>query len=261
MKIIRIVLAAGALVASAAWAGAAAAAEGLFYVGLIGSVEAQDGRYHKETYRKGATHGHSEHDDADKSVYGWGAVLGYRWPLSADGRVHLSGELEGMYHSGELHGQLAGICAGGHAPPCTRSGDSWPDEWWLEKDFSWGATLKLGMKASVLHADDSLYVLAGFRRVHTDFRIRFSGCPVSGQPCPQGAYITNESLAYERDFDAWTAGAGWETRLAEDVGLQLEVRYADYERESWVSIPPEVVVPAALTGRDAGLSLRLLRYF
>ncbi len=259
MTIIRFAFAISLLGGTASWGDGALAAEGRFYAGLTGSAEAQDGRYHKETYRKGATQGHSEHDDADESVYGWGAVLGYRWPLSADGRVHLSGELEGMYHSGELHGQLAGICAG-HPPPCTRSSDSWPDEWWLEKDFSWGATLKFGVKASVLHADDSLYVLAGFRRVHTDFRIQFSGCPTTAG-CPPGTYITNESIAYERDFDAWTAGAGWETRLAEDVGLQLEVRYTDYERESWVSVPPEVVVPAALTGRDIGLSLRVLRYF
>ncbi len=239
-----------------------AEASGRFYAGLVGSAEQQDARYGKSVANRTTGIVNSAYDDADREIYGLGIVGGYQWPLSVDGRIHLSGEIEVLRHSGRIRGQYPGACK--HDGSCTRFGDAWPESWVLEKNSSWGATLRLGMRPEFAGPDVGFYVLAGFRHMRTDFSITYSGCFAAvapGQDCPSGSMATNETLAYDRNFDAWTAGLGAERRLDDAFALQAEARYTDYEREAWVSRHEVVTVPAALSGREIGLSLRLIRYF
>lgn len=249
---------------SATWSSNTSAAEGQFYLGFAAIVEDQDIRYRKSTYRKAnfargiGDHGHG---DSDKNVHGLGAVMGYRWPLSRDGDVYLSGEIEGAYHSGKIRGDFEGSCR--HEGPCTRYADAWPETWSLEKNYGWGATLRLGASPEFMGSDGSFYVLAGIRRVKTDFSITYGGCNVDIHPCPEDKLSINVTSKYDRTLDAWVAGAGMEKSLSEFLALQVEVRYSDYDRKKWVSLPDNgnIIVPASLSGREKGLSLRLIRYF
>lgn len=239
-----------------------AEASGRFYVGLVGSAEQQDARYSKSVANNATGAVNTAHDDADREIYGLGIVGGYQWPLSADGGIYLSGEVEVLRHSGRIRGQYPGACK--HDGPCTRFGDAWPESWDLEKNSSWGATLKLGLRPEFAGPDVSVYVLAGFRHMRTDFSVTYSGCFVAvspGQECPSGSMAINETLASDRNFDAWTVGLGAEKQLDGSLALQVEARYTDYEEEAWVDRHEAVTVPIALSGREIGLSLRLLRYF
>lgn len=239
-----------------------AEASGRFYMGLVGSAERQDVRYSKSISNSATGTVNAAHGDADREIYGLGIVGGYQWPLSADGDIYLSGEVEVLRHSGRIRGQYPGACK--HDGPCTRFGDAWPESWNLEKNSSWGATLKLGLRPEFAGPDASVYLLAGFRHMRTDFSVTYSGCFVAvspGQDCPSGSMATNETSASDQNFDAWTVGLGAEKQLDEAVALQAEMRYTDYEKEAWTNRHGDVTVPIALSGREIGLSLRLVRYF
>ena len=249
---------------SATWSSNTSAAEGRFYLGFAAIIEDQDIRYRKSTYRKANFArgiGDSSHGDGDKNASGLGVVIGYRWPLSESGNFYLSGEVEGSYHTGKIRGDFEGSCR--HGGDCTRYADAWPETWTLEKDYVWGATLRLGASPEFMGPGGSLYVLAGVRRARTDFSITYSGCIADVHPCPQGQFLTNITEKYDRTLDAWTAGVGMERSLGEFMALQVEARYTDYDRKKWVSLPDNgnVIVPASLAGREKGLLLRLIRYF
>ena len=268
MKLLRIAIAAGLLAGAAL---PAPAAEGRFYAGLSGAAMAFDGRYGKGTYQVDAdgarVSGFRSHDDADDTLYGLGAMLGYRWELTGDG-VWLSAEFEWLSHSGELRGRNPAAC--GHAPPCDWSLDHWADDWTLEPDSSRGLTLRLGFRAGFLAPDASLYLLAGVRRIQAERVLVYSGCvttPWSAgaacAPLPDGApgYLSDVRSSRGVDFDAWTLGAGAELPLGEDYALQAEARYSGYDRERRLSTFPGGAVPSAHSGRELGLALRALRYF
>ena len=270
MKFLRLTIAAG-LLAGAALPVSAPAAEGRFYAGLSGTAMAFDGRYGKGTYPVDASGargaGFRSHDDADDTLFGLGAMLGYRWELTGDG-VWLSAELEWLSHSGELSGRNPAAC--GHAPPCDWSLDHWADHWMLEPDSSRGLTLRLGFRAGFLAPDASLYLLAGVRRIQTDRVLVYSGCEttkwIAGAACAphsdgSDGYVRNVRSSSGRDFDAWTLGAGAELPLGADYALQAEARYSGYGRERWLAEFPGGAVPSAHSGRELGLALRALRYF
>ena len=270
MKPLRIAAAAGLLAAAAAPA-AAPAAEGRFYAGLSGAAMAFDGRYDKGTYRVDAggarVSGFRSHDDADDTLRGLGAMLGYRWELTGDG-VWLAADLEWLSHSGELSGRNPAAC--GHAPPCDWSLDHWADHWTLEPDSSRALTLRLGFRAGFLGPDASLYALAGVRRIQADRVLVYSGCVTTewseGAVCAPGrggipGYVRDVRESTGRSFDAWTLGAGAELPLGADYALQAEARYTDYDAERWLAEFPGGAVPSTHSGREFGLALRVLRYF
>ena len=247
------------------------AAERGFYAGLAGAAAALDGRYAKGTYQVDAAgarvSGFRSHDDADATLRGLGAVLGYRWELPGAG-AWLSAEFEWLAHSGELRGRNPAAC--GHAPPCDWSLDHWADDWTLEPDSSRGLTLRLGFRAGFLGPGASLYALAGVRRIRADRVLVYSGCTTTEwsedavcAPRRNGApgYVRDVRSSLGVDFDAWTLGAGAEWPLGGAYALQAEARYADYGRERRLSTFPGGAVPSALSGREFGLALRALRYF
>ena len=263
--------AAAGLLAAAASPAAAPAADGRFYAGLSGAAMAFDGRYDKGTYRVGAdgarVSGFRSHDDADDTLRGLGAMLGYRWELTGDG-VWLAADLEWLSHSGELSGRNPAAC--GHAPPCDWSLDHWADAWTLEPDASRALTLRLGFRADFLAPGASLYALAGVRRIQADRVLVYSGCVTTewsqGADCadqPNGApgYVRDVRDSSGRSFDAWTLGAGAELPLGADYALQAEARYSDYDTERWLAEFPGGAVPSSHSGREFGLALRVLRYF
>ena len=268
MKFLR--LAAACLLAGAS--ASAPGAESGFYVGLSGAAMAFDGRYDKGTYRVDAsgarTAGFRTHDDADDTLYGLGAMLGYRWELSGDG-IWLSTEVEWLSHSGELRGRNPAAC--GHAPPCDWSLDHWADHWMIEPDTSRALTLRLGFRAPFLAPDASLYLLAGVRRIQAERVLVYSGCTTtlwspgvaSCAPAANGSpgYVRDVRESRGMDFDAWTLGAGAELPLGDATALQAEARYADYGREHVVARFPGGEVPSAHSGREFGFALRVLRYF
>ena len=265
MKFFR--LAAACLLAGAS---APAAASG-FYAGLSGAAMTFDGRYDKGTYRVDASGargaGFRTHDDADDTLYGLGAMLGYRWELT-DGGTWLSAEAEWLSHSGELRGRNPPACD--HAPPCDWSLDHWGDHWMIEPDTSRALTLRLGFRADFLAPDASLYLLAGIRRIQAERVLVYSGCTTTewseGASCAPAAnggpgYVRDVREPRGMDFDAWTLGAGAELPLGGAYALQAEARYADYGREHIVARFPGGEVPSAYSGREFGLALRALRYF
>ncbi len=242
-----------------------------FYLGLVATAEEPDVRYQKSVVIKASGAGNHDSGSADDKVYGLGAVIGYRWPLSDDGNVYLSGEVEGTYHTGEIRGKLEGACA--HGGACTRYTDVFPQRWKLEKEYGWGATLKLGFRPEFLGTGASLYALAGIRYIETDFQTTFSGCigvPSAGSDpasCPAQEYLVDNTSRFDRDFDAWMAGVGMEKSLDESFALQVEARYTDYDRDNWDidtaedKVTEGTIIPEALSGKEIGLSLRLVRYF
>lgn len=233
-------------------AGVPAHAEsGRFYAGLAASAESMDIRYAKSVYESAAPQdiaGDAAADDED--ISGFGALVGYRWPLG--GGLFLSAEVDYVLHGGTLRARLPGTGQ--------NQGQVWPEDWSLKKDYSYGLTARLG--GSPRGSDLSLYALAGIRSIRAEFTIVQTGCPRAVSPCPPGMLAVSTFL-HDRDFTAWMIGAGLEKPLGEDFALQLEARYADYNRKSWTRLfnAGEVVIPLALSGRETGVSLRLLRYF
>ena len=240
------------LAAALPLAGAPAQAEeGRFYAGLAASAESMDIRYSKSVYESAAPRDIASDAAADdEDVSGFGALAGYRWPLG--GGLFLSGEADYVAHGGTLRARLPGTGQ--------NQGQVWPEDWSLKKDYSYGLTLRLG--GSPGGSDLSLYALAGLRSIRAEFTIVQTGCPAAVAPCPPGPLAVS-TFRHDRDFTAWTIGAGVEKPLGEDFALQLEARYADYDRKSWTRLfnQGEVVIPLALSGRETGVALRLLRYF
>ena len=224
---------------------------GRFYAGLAAGADSMDIRYRKSVYASAAPQdiaGDAAADD--ETVRGFGALAGYRLPLG--GGLFLSGEIDAAWHDGTLRAKLAGTGR--------NLGQVWPEDWSLKKDYSYGLTARLG--GSPDGSDLSLYALAGVRSIRAKFTIVQTGCPPAVAPCPPGPLAVS-TFRHDRDFTAWTFGAGIEKPLGGSCALQLEARYADYDRKSWTRLfnQGEVVIPLVLSGRETGLSLRLLRYF
>lgn len=252
-------------------AGTALAEDGRWYVGVSGTAEFLDASYDKITDNTDPRNmagptvkGNIFHDSdsSEETGYGFGLLGGYRLPLNDRG-LYLIGEIDVTFHGGEVEGQLLGSPRGQDVR--NNYGQSWPENWFFEKDKSYGLTLKLGGSPALLTSwagdDASLYALAGVRHVETEFKIAYAGCGrVSG--CTPDEDLSG-SDAYDRDFLAWVGGAGMEKMIDEHFALRGEARYTWYQSESWTSLPDEgrVRVPAELDNGDLGLSLSLVRYF
>ena len=255
-----------------------------FYIGLSAAAENLDATFSKttdNTHPKNGTPSMGEvfhnRDSDTKTSNGFGIVAGYQRPLHY-GSLYWSGEISLSYHSGKARGRLPWIknpdarAAGGDSnPDWPQSGEGWPDFWTFEKDRSHGLSLRLGGQPDFLTAalgeGSGLYVLAAVHRIKGEFTVTYEGCSANNG-CTDGkedASYTRGSDKVDRDYTAWTFGAGVHTSVAEQTGLQVEVYHTEYEKEIFSlldsSQEPYVEIPQEPDARETGLRLRLLRYF
>lgn len=251
-------------------AGAVAGSPGGSYAGLAATAENVNVKYDKRLINRGVHNGAEEH----KIMRGAGAFIGYRMPLT-EGGVYLSGELDWMHHGGTARGRLTG--AQGPSVPASPSmvgyEDAWPERWRVEKEESYGLTLKLGMPVSSawMGPGASVYALAGVRRMKWDFSTNLAGCEHTNPACdpadPDPAEFHHYLEEHDRTTTAWTWGAGLEKMIGETTALRGEISYSEYERVSHPTrytvtpVPPEFIVPRDLDGNAVGLSLGLVQYF
>ncbi len=255
-----------------------------FYIGLSASADNLDAALSKTT---GNTHPgnmtpsrgqvfHSRDSDSNTGS-GFGVVAGYQCPLHY-GNLYWSGELSLAYHSGKARGQLpwnrdasARAAGGASDPDWAQSGEGWPDAWTFEKDRSYGLSLRLGGQPDFLTAalgeDSGLYILAAIHRIQAELNLSYEGCSADGG-CPNGMedeHYSRGTSKEERDYTAWTFGAGIHTSVAEQVALQVEAYHTEYEKEAFHLIDgsrePHVAISQGVDARETGLRLRLLKYF
>lgn len=231
-------------------AAAAHAQAGGWYFGLGAAADSQTVTYGKTVYTAEAPgDSTSAGSEADEALFTVSALGGYRWHLPAESGLHLSLEVDAAWHPNKLEGMLAGT---GYTWT-----DTWPEDWWLERKSSQGVTVKLG--GPLPGAAFDLYALAGIRRVATEFSITETGCPGPDLQCPPTP-LASFTEAVDRNFSAWTVGAGVERQLGERFALQVEVRRTRYSGESWDRLfEGGVVIPSSVGGRELGLALRLIR--
>ncbi|MCY4610358.1 MAG: hypothetical protein OXC38_01380 [Gammaproteobacteria bacterium] len=255
-----------------------------FYIGLSASVENLDATFSKTTDNTHPSNGtpsmgrifHNRDSDS-KTASGFGIVAGYQSPLHY-GSLYWSGEVSLTYHSGKARGRLpwvqdasARAAGGADDPDWPQSGEGWPDFWTFEKDRSHGLSFRLGGQPDFLTAalgeGSGLYVLAAVHRVKGEFTVTYEGCSADGG-CLNGMEdksYTRGADKVDRDYTAWTFGAGMHTSVAEQMGLQVEVYHSEYDKEVFSlldsSQEPYVEIPQEPDARETGLRLRLLRYF
>lgn len=271
-------------VALASMPGLSPAMDEGFYIGLSAAAENLDATFSKttdNTHPSNATPSmgrifHNRDSDS-KTASGFGIVAGYQRPLRY-GSLYWSGEVSLSYHSGKVRGRLPWIqdasarAAGGASDPdWPQSGEGWPDSWTFEKDRSYGLSLRLGGQPDFLTAAlgerSGLYVLAAMHRVKAEFNAIYEGCSADGG-CPNGMedkFYNKGTDQVDRDYTAWTFGAGVHASVAEQMSLQAEVYHSEYDKEvvglldsRW---EPHIEIPRELDTRETGLRVRLLRYF
>ncbi|MCY3852197.1 MAG: outer membrane beta-barrel protein [Gammaproteobacteria bacterium] len=276
----------GALALAAALAGTpglASAMEEGFHLGLSAFMENLDATAFKTTDNTHpgnatASSGRAFHtrDSDDKAASGFGILAGYTFQLDNRG-LFLSAEADWAWHGGKARGRLEWVRdsaareAAGSNPDWPQSGESWPDGWTFEKDRSYGVTLRLGGRpgflAAALGPGSGLYLMAGIRRVETEYIVTYEGCP-RADGCPGGREdesYTRGRDRVEKDYTAWTAGIGLHAPLGDRTGVQVEVYYTDYGKEDPLHLDrrnaPHIGVLHALEVEAVGLRLRLLRHF
>ena len=270
--------------------GAAFAAQEGFYIGISAAAEDLDAEVFKTVDNTPAgnvslSQGKifTEQDSDTKTGNGFGFVLGYQDPLGT-GSLYWSGEINLAYHSGKARGTLEGtedvaarktyndandtdLPAFSVGP---QVGENWPERWTFEKDHSYGVTLRLGGRpdflTSALGQDAGLYVLAGVRRIEAEYVNIGTGCfKVPPALCASAGEFSDSVVSTDRDYTAWMLGAGIHAPVAEQVGLQIETYYMEYESEPLVQLDgTEELKVRAVHEPDAeelGLRVRLLRYF
>ena len=263
--------------------GFSSAMEEGFYMGLSASVEDLDATLSKttdNTHLRNMTPSSSRafhsRDSDTKTANGFGVLAGYTFHLNDRG-LYLGAEIDLAYHDGKARGRLEWVKdsaareAAGSDPDWPQSGEGWPDDWTFEKDYSYGLTLRLGGQpdflVSALGPGSGLYILAGIRRVETEYLITFEGCPLAGG-CPGGRSDESYTRGHnrvEKDYTAWTAGIGLHAPLGDRVGVQIETYYTDSSRKNLFGLdartPPHIRVSHVLETEAVGLRLRLLRHF
>ena len=263
--------------------GLSSAMEEGFYMGLSASAENLDATLFKATdnthpMNTTSSSGRTFHarDSDTKTTNGFGILAGYTFHLNDRG-LYLSGEVDLAYHSGKTRYRLEWIKdsaareGAGSDPDWPESGESWPEDWTFEKDYSYGLTLRLGGQpdclASILGPGSGLHALIGIRRIEAEYSNAYEGCPVNAG-CPDG----REDESYARGFDrtdsdhtAWTAGIGLHTPVGDRTSMQVETYYTDYDREDLILLDntsePHIRIRHALDAEEIGFRLRLLRHF
>ena len=226
-----------------------------------------------------------DRDSGDGMTTGLGAVAGYRLPLNGNG-LQVSAEFNLTWHGGKAKGQLAGVrnrqaradyqAQQGRPMPefgdqgWAQAGESWPDAWRFKKDWSYGATLRLGGKpaflAELIGQNAELYALAGVQRTETKYVNRYLGClaPPTAEvptPCPTAGHFISGTSRFSKARTAWTLGLGVGKPIGQRTLLQAEAYYADYGRKTITEFTTPTLVTQA-PGADAiGFRLRLLQFF
>ena len=127
--------------------------EGRLYIGTTGAFELVDAAYAKATDntdprnispQRGKVY-HERDSDAETG-YGVSVLAGYRRLLGQSG-LYLSGEFYVTLQRVTVRGRQAGV---GESAGRNQYGESWPDGWALEKDGSYGFTLKIGSRPAEL---------------------------------------------------------------------------------------------------------------
>lgn len=274
----------------AAWACAAAAVctpglsgameEGL-HLGISASAGSLDASFSKTTDNthplnatpsSGRTFYARESDS--RTASGFGILAGYTFSLNERG-LYLSTEVDLAYYSGKARVRLplvrdaAARAAAGSDPDWPQSGESWPDDLTIEKDYGYGLTFRLGGRpdflALSLGPGAGLYALAGVRRTRMEYTNSWAGCPVNAG-CPNGREDEGyqaQTDRVEKYYTAWTAGAGLHAPLDGQVHLQAEAYYTDHGKEDLTRLHgtagPSVRIP--VDAEEVGFRLRLLRHF
>ena len=241
-------LLAGCLLAGALAAGAE---PGGPYLGVAGAADMQQFTYDKSVYTpEGLASGEvtMNDDTAKDTLWTVGVFTGYRWPVGASG-LRLAAEIDLMAHPQRLEGHLEGT---GYTWT-----DTWPEDWWLDRDLSYGITLRLG--GPFPGSRFGWHVLAGLKRAQTEFSITETGCPGADLQCPPTP-LASFTEAVERDFNARVFGAGIAHPLTDVLSLELEVRRTEYDRKAWDRLfeGGAVIIPSALEGHDTTATLRLV---
>lgn len=242
-----------ALVVLLLLAGQMAAAEQGPYLGFGASVAGQQFTYGKTVYTQASLargESTSAESDADHILPTLAVFGGFRWQLPWRS-LHLSAELDAAMHPSKLNGYLEGT---GYTWT-----DTWPEDWWLKRNHSYGLTLKLGGPPGQYGL--GLYALVGMRHVATEFAITETGCPGPELECPPTP-LASFSETVERKLAAWRLGAGLERQLSQSFAVQLEVFSTDYRRKSWDRLfEGGVVIPSTVNGTEVEAALRLVRRF
>lgn len=227
------------------------AQDGQWHFGVGAAAERQDFTYGKTVYTEESL-AQGEFTSAKSGVAQTLPTLnvfaGYRWPVPGLGGLDLRAEVDVAWHPTKLKGHLEGT---GYTWT-----DTWPEDWWLKRDHSYGLTLKLG--GLLNRPDTDLYALVGIRSVVTEFTITETGCPGPDLQCPPTP-LASFTDSVDRRFTAWALGAGLERRLTERLAMQLELRRTEYRRERWDRLfEGGVIIPSTLNGSEFGLALRLV---
>ena len=228
---------------------AARAEAGGFHVGVAAAADSQRFTYDKSVYAPATPNDVTTNaDTADQALWTLGLCAGYRWHLGTSG-LHLSAEVDVATHSDRLEGHLAGT---GYTWT-----DTWPEDWWLERDLSYGVTMRLG--GAFPGGPWGWHVLAGLRRVETEFSITETGCPGPYLLCPPTP-LASFTEKVDRSFNARSLGVGLERSLSDRLALQFDLRHTDYKRESWDRLfdGGVVIIPTELEGRETSATLRLV---
>lgn len=272
-----------ALVCASVLASAPGPAVGMeegFYMGLSASAENLDAALFKTTdnthpMNVSPSRGRTFHvrDSDTNTASGFGLLAGYTFRLNGR-EMYLSTEVDLAYHGGKARGRLEWIKdseareSAGSDPDWPESGESWPDDWTFEKDYSYGLTLRLGGQpdflVSALGPGSGLYVLAGIRRIEVEYVNTYEGCPIDAGCDPEGRehadYLVGESRT-DIDYTAWTAGVGLHVPVGDKVGVQAETYYTGYEEEDLLLLDTDKRVVHELDAKEIGLRLRLIRHF
>ena len=195
---------------------------------------------------------HSE-DSADRMTYDGGVLVGYRGSL---GVLFYGIEADLMTHQGTVSGRLEGV---GTTPLRNQVGESWPEDWKLAKDRSYGLTVRVG--GEVPFIDTAAYVLVGMRRVQADFSRSYFGCLLVGEICDASQFETGSEF-FDETFNAFSIGAGIEQPLASLV-VRGELRYVAHGSADQLVLFDDlgVRVPTRLEASEIGLGVSLLWTF
>lgn len=249
--------------------GNAVAQSGSFYVGGSAGVERVSMEHAKtvdstdvpdDFLQRG--HIHHTSDSADKTGFSGGVFLGYRLNLDPSGTFYLGVEIDGQFHGDTTSGTLPGD---GESDGRNQYGESWPDEWSVERKNSYGATLMFGASPpsliSLLGPGAGIYVLGGVRRMDAELKVDYSGCLNPRELCGPGEF-TSGSDSHDETFYGWTVGGGLEKMIGDKIGIRGEVRYTQYGKEDRGTFPEEdVKVPISLDGSETGFSVKAAVYF
>ena len=195
---------------------------------------------------------HAE-DSADSVTYDAGVLIGYRGSL---GPLFYSIEGDLMTHRGTTSGHLEGV---GTTAGRDQVGESWPEDWKLVKDKSYGLTARIGGQLPII--DTTAYMLAGIRRVDADFSRSYRGCLLLERVCTPTDLETGVEF-FDEKFNAFSVGAGIEQPL-DRVVVRAELRYVFHGSAAQLALFEDlgVRVPTRLEASEIGLGVSVLWTF